>query len=126
MASLAMMVLGCDSSNIISEDWGPPRGFAEITGTIRHQSGAPAIAHTILFSGCKPALASVENAVTDGAGHYAVRAWLSPGLPLLADTVHVTCSVVIDFASPPVDSLELAFSPDSLRPVRETLDLTIP
>lgn len=116
----------CHDGQSLVENWGPPTGYAVITGTIRHTSGAPVVGQPIQFAGCHPDVATITPASTDLTGAYGARAWLPPSLTSRPDTVFVTCSVVLQLGAPPIDSLRLAFSADSLHPVRHSLDLTLP
>jgi hypothetical protein len=122
---LTAAAIACNGTTIL-EDRDTSRGYAVITGTVRHTNGALAANHQVLFGGCRPDIATATPASTDGAGRYSVRAWLPPALPVRTDTVHVMCSAIVDYAAVPTDSIRLSFSADSLNPAQHTLDLTIP
>lgn len=130
-----LLFVGACEEPVIVDDWGPPAGYAAISGTVRTAAGAPVAGVEVAFSRCGSPLGGFLGADhTDAQGAYRARGSLPPigALPRLdLDTLRVTCEVLVGRAPPPdptpaVDTLEIRFASSESAVVPQRLDLTIP
>lgn len=120
---------GACSNTVIIDNWGPPAGYALVTGSVRTAAGRTVANAEVMLSRCAlPLDGYLWSGVTDAQGFYQVRANLPPiGLfPVRADTVQIRCYVFVDRASTANDSIDVHFSADSRAPAVQTLDIMLP
>jgi hypothetical protein len=129
-APVAAIVAACGDGGAIVDDWGPPAGYALLTGAVRHADGAPAGGAEVTYTGCEPPLGGFLAAgTTDAAGRYRVVAALPPrGLfpPVAADTLRPRCDVHVGRGGTPVDSVRVRFGPTRADAPATALDVTVP
>lgn len=132
------LIIGACESSIILDDFGPPAGFTEVTGTVRTSTGTPVAQIEVSFSRCRqPSPFGVAPmAITNAEGAYQARGHLAPvgtfRSDFNADTLVVTCEVFV--GRPPttrdlamaLDTVQLRFFGLEARVVPLRLDLTLP
>ena len=128
LAAAAVGAIAC-RDNVIVDSWGPPAGYALVTGSVRTAAGRTVANAEVMLSRCaSPIGGYLGSGVTDAQGFFQVRANLPPIglLPVRADTLQIRCYVFVDRASTPNDSLDVHFSADLQAPAVQTLNLTVP
>lgn len=130
---LAVAVVGsaCRASDtVIVDDWGPPAGYAVLTGTVRRTSGALAAGVEVMFTRCaSPVGGYLTGATTDAAGHFRATGQLPPrGVlpPGIADTLRLRCDVFLDRAGVVRDSVTVRFAATTQSSPVITIDLVAP
>ena len=111
------------------DNWGPPAGYARITGRVTSSAQTPIAGAEVLMTRCSsPTDGVLASAHTATDGTYHLTAFLPPiGLfPARADTVVVACDVIVNHREPPSASVEVRFAADSLAMRPQLLDLTVP
>ncbi len=127
---VAVLVAACGGSGIIEDDWGPPAGYALLTGAVRHVDGSPMGGAEVWYARCESPIGGVLAAdTTDAAGRYSVVAALPPTgvLPAgVADTLRLRCDVFVGRGAAAVDSVRVRFGPTRAAAPATALDLTVP
>ena len=124
---LAVGAIACRNS-VIVDNWGPPAGYAVVTGRVHTPAGQPIASAEVMLSRCaSPIGGYLGSGVTDAQGFYQVRANLPPIglLDVRADTLQVRCYAFVDRTSTANDSIDVHFSADSRAPAVQTLDITL-
>jgi hypothetical protein len=128
-AGPALSVACRDASGVISDNWGPPAGYALVTGTVRTTAGAPVTGTEVALTRCaEPVEGFLGSASTDARGAYQLRGQLPPVgvLSVKADTLRIRCYAFLNRASVPSDSLDVRFSADAQTPAVQVLNFTTP
>lgn len=137
IAGWSLIISACGSS-IIFDDFGPPAGYTEITGTVRTSTGTPVALIEVSFSRCRePSHFGVSPmGITNAEGVYRARGHLAPvgafRSDFNVDTLVVTCEVFV--GRPPTtrdiatawDTIQLRFVSLEANVVPLKLDLTLP
>jgi hypothetical protein len=133
LASVAVLavpaITACNSEVIIEDDWGPPAGYARLTGKVTNSAGVPIVAAEVLVTRCSSPIGGLLGAAqtaTDGGYHLTGALPPIGAFPAQADTVRARCSVFVNRSAAPLDSLDVRFAADSLTMSPQVLNLTVP
>jgi hypothetical protein len=110
--AVVIAVQACDDGTIV-DNYGPPAGYAVLTGSISKASGTPVAQSEVLFTRCTSPIGGFLAAdTTDDAGLFRVVAELPPVgvLPRsIADTLRVRCDIFVNRATVASDSVVVRF-----------------
>jgi len=127
MPLAAFAIAACNANRIV-DDWGPPAGYARITGRVTSSTRTPIVGAEVLVSQCaSPIDGLLGSTHTAADGTYHISGHLPPGIsPARAKAVVVTCAVVVNRSQLPVASVDVRFAVDSLTMPPQVLDLIVP
>lgn len=114
LVGASLLTVGCEAPGaVIIDDWGPPAGYAVVTGTVRMANGTPVGNAEVSVSRCgSPIGGFLAMDLTDGNGHFRAVGQLPPSgaLPAgIADTLRLNCSVFLDRTGVVRDSVVVSF-----------------
>ena len=128
--STLLLATACEREPVIIDNYGPPAGYALVTGSVRTAAGAPVTSASVWLSSCRdPIGAHFESAMTDATGSYAMRGQLPPiGVlgRLELDTLRIRCYAWVGVGGRILDSLDVRFAREPDAPARHTLNLIVP
>jgi hypothetical protein len=115
---------------VILDDWGPPAGYAILTGTVRRSTGAPLPTVAVTFARCESPVGGFLAAdTTDVAGRFQVVAHLPPRgfIPAsVVDTLRLRCGEALQWSGVTQDSVWVRFAPTVAAAPTTRVDLVIP
>ena len=127
--SLAVSAIcACRSGDII-DDWGPPAGYAVVSGILRTAAGVPISDANVSITRCdSPIGGYLGSDSTDATGFYEVKGQLPPVglLRVSTDTLRIQCFAFVNYDGVARDSLQVQFSAEARAPAHQTLNLTLP
>jgi len=128
--ALGLLTACSAGDGVIVDDWGPPAGYAVLTGTVRHAGGAPAPGVEVAFSRCASPLGGfLAAATTDAAGRFRASGQLPPvgAFPVReVETLRLRCDVFLDRSGVARDSITVRFAPSIQAAPVTTIDLVAP